>query len=49
MDLIELNMRQTDGNEYFTMNALVSRIAVEASVITMDDVIYSAKRKYSYF
>lgn len=49
MDMIEANIRLTQGNEYFRLDACTDLIIVQISVETGFGHFYSIRRKYSYF
>lgn len=49
MDMIEANIRLTEGNEFFRFDACVDIVIVQISVETGFGHFYSIRRKYSYF
>lgn len=48
-DMIETNIRLTEGNEFFRIDACVDVVIVQISVETGFGHFYSIRRKYSYF
>lgn len=49
MDIIEANIRLTEGNEFFRIDGCVDMMEVQFSVETAFGHFYSLQRKYSYF
>ncbi len=49
MDMIEANIRMTDGNQYFRIDGCVDVIVAQFSVKTAFGHFYSLRRRYSYF
>ena len=48
MDVIELNIRQSDGNHDFRIDGCAEYVDAYAEIKAKDQYEYSIERKYSY-
>lgn len=49
MDLMEMSIRQTEGNENFRMDGCIDQMVLQVSYRVMDTKTYEIKRKYGYY
>lgn len=49
MDMMEADIRLTEGNEYFRMDACADAVSMEIGIHSGYGYFYSMERKYSYF
>lgn len=49
MDMMEADIRLTEGNEHFRMDACADAISVEIGITSGYNYFYSMERKYAYF
>ena len=49
MDMMEADIRLTEGNEYFRMDGCTDAVSLEIGISSGYDYFYSLKRKYGYY